>query len=992
MHRRFVFVFLAVLLFAGIFPISLFVPTVEAQGEGWLEGWQYRKSHVVNPVSGAGTNYQVRIKARWGEPAQEDLVPSSEIVSTLPIPSGTSIVSAQAAVYWDGTYLHVWYGATTGGDINDSIYYTKASSPFTNWSTPVQVIDRDDGIRDPTVFIEGDNIYLFCQCWNGTFYRPIRLYKISKTADFTNPSNYTYVGVVVDTETGTYDENMAASPCAVKIGSTYYLMYEAFSSDWTGSIGRAKSTNIESLPWTKDGQLRDTNGDVIYNPAENYADIVPDTFADQNTLFIHYYDGSHWNERYASGDFANNSVTLSDADINPYDSYSNHANVAHVGAINGVYYFLMQSWNNTIYLRLYASTGSTGDSVALHGHSRTDFGDVRFTDDDGVTALPYWMESKVDSDNAVFWVRIADDLSSSPATIYIYYGKNDAATTSNGDNTFLLFDDFLGNSLDSSKWTSVTKGNGGSVSVANGEVTLNPKDNTVSSASIQSVQTFTNSILIQIKRKYTAGTEDYLDTSLGAGSVVDADNGGTGDWWHTTLQSGYLWLYQTAYGVYEEIGCMPATGGRVVLTSGGGDLFDTSYRIHDLIYTSNGVLKWIVDGIQISNASDSNFLTNNKKILISQGEFLNGQGADTVIDYVLVRRYVDPEPSNGAWGNEEMAEPPVVIFTFSPANPKASEPVLFNASLSTSNCGTIVNYSWSFGDGNVTPTSNPTIVHAYNIPGTYNITLTISDSAGLSASTWNVVIVSSRIQTMISISTFASSKFVGFNVKINGTLADEEGNGLSGAIVVLSHTFPGIPEWIHLTSATTDALGNYDFTWIPPLTGQFTIKTEWAGNDTYAPASNTSTLNVITSEDGHVFSVASNSTVSALAFNSTDLQLGFTVTGPPGTTGFAQVTITKTLASNITDLKVYLDGNPLEFSTSSTEDSWIVYLNYTHSTHYVTIALNTTLGDTAMTPLTMAVLKLLAVLGVAGTNALAIRKLKPRFHLMHKSSNDKRLG
>jgi hypothetical protein len=618
---------------------------------------------VINPASGAGTNYQVRIKARWGELAEEDLVPSSEIVSKLPVSTGTSILSAQAAVYWDGMYLHVWFGASTGGDINDSIYYTKASSPFTSWSTPVQVIDRDDGIRDSTIFIEGDNLYLFCQCFDGNLYRPIRLYKISKTVDFTNPSNYVYVGVVVDVSAGTYDEKMAASPCVVKVGGTYYLMYEAFDSDWKGSVGRAKSTNIESLPWTKDGQLRDTNGNVIYEPSGGYHDIVSDTFADEDTLFIHYYEGSNWRERYINGDFANNSVTLSDVDISHDDGFTNHANIAYIGMIDEVYYFLMQSWNDTIYLRLYASTSSAGDTVALHAHSRTDFGDVRFTRSDGVTLLDYWMESKVDGDYAVFWVKVADDLSTIPATIYIYYGKSDAATTSNGDNTFLLFDDFLGNSLDSNKWTTVIRGDGGSVSVANSEVTLNPNDNTISSASIQSMAAFTNNILIRIKRKYTAGTEDYLDTSLGAGSVVDEM--GNSYWcWHTTLKSGFNWIYHSAYGGYAGLRRMPASGAYIELSITSKDLFDTSYKIHDLVYTSNGVLEWIVDGVQQYSATDSNFLTNNKKILISQGEFLNGQGANTVIDYVFVRKYVYPEPAHGSWGSEETSDSVIIDRAF----------------------------------------------------------------------------------------------------------------------------------------------------------------------------------------------------------------------------------------------------------------------------------------------------------------------------------------
>ena len=33
---------------------------------GWLGNWQFRKSHIINPVLGAGTNYQVQIKVHYG--------------------------------------------------------------------------------------------------------------------------------------------------------------------------------------------------------------------------------------------------------------------------------------------------------------------------------------------------------------------------------------------------------------------------------------------------------------------------------------------------------------------------------------------------------------------------------------------------------------------------------------------------------------------------------------------------------------------------------------------------------------------------------------------------------------------------------------------------------------------------------------------------------------------------------------------------------------
>jgi len=76
-----------------------------------------------------------------------------------------------------------------------------------------------------------------------------------------------------------------------------------------------------------------------------------------------------------------------------------------------------------------SGTDSAGD-VYLNSKCRTDFGDVRFTGSDGKTPLDYWLTSKVDGEKAVFWVKVADDLSSVDRTIYVYYGKSDATTTS----------------------------------------------------------------------------------------------------------------------------------------------------------------------------------------------------------------------------------------------------------------------------------------------------------------------------------------------------------------------------------------------------------------------------------------------------------------------------------------------------------------------------------------------------------------------------------
>jgi len=87
----------------------------------------------------------------------------------------------------------------------------------------------------------------------------------------------------------------------------------------------------------------------------------------------------------------------------------------------------------------YGSGTDSGEDVYLNGKCRTDFGDIRFTSSDGVSLLDYWMEEKVDGDYAVFWVEVADDLSTNPVTIYIYYGNLSATTTSNPDATLIKY-------------------------------------------------------------------------------------------------------------------------------------------------------------------------------------------------------------------------------------------------------------------------------------------------------------------------------------------------------------------------------------------------------------------------------------------------------------------------------------------------------------------------------------------------------------------------
>jgi PKD repeat protein len=89
---------------------------------------------------------------------------------------------------------------------------------------------------------------------------------------------------------------------------------------------------------------------------------------------------------------------------------------------------------------------------------------------------------------------------------------------------------------------------------------------------------------------------------------------------------------------------------------------------------------------------------------------------------------------------------PSANFTWSPPKPTTSESTTFDASSSMSgwdgkNIIPIVVYNWDFGDSNSMTTSSPIITHLYRSGGTYNVTLTVTDSEGLNFSTSQTVIV-----------------------------------------------------------------------------------------------------------------------------------------------------------------------------------------------------------------------------------------------------------
>ena len=93
-------------------------------------------------------------------------------------------------------------------------------------------------------------------------------------------------------------------------------------------------------------------------------------------------------------------------------------------------------------------------------------------------------------------------------------------------------------------------------------------------------------------------------------------------------------------------------------------------------------------------------------------------------------------------------------------------------------------------------------------------------------------------------------------------------------------------------------------------------------------------------QDDNVFTLASNSTLTSFAFDSTKSELSFGVSGPSGTAGYVQVCVPKSLLADASALKVTLDGYDLPYDVLSKNDVWIITMIYPHSSHKVVMALN----------------------------------------------------
>jgi len=247
---------------------------------------------------------------------------------------------------------------------------------------------------------------------------------------------------------------------------------------------------------------------------------------------------------------------------------------------------------------------------------------VEFYDEDKQTLLPHYTEL-FDTANkkAIFWVKVPSIPANGTKMIYLNINTERTEDLSDGEATFDFFDDFEGNSLDTSKWTVRDSA---TVSVANSIATVKGTSDS-EFGHLACLQAFSYGQIYEIKAKvdsdsgyYNIGLDDRAMTGSYQGSDIDIA-GIPGPK-----------VYGLVYRNVREGATSTASRALTV----------DVWRIYTIIWLSDKVIH------RLDYGADEQTITSN----VPQDDmsfifWVRGNGKTVYVDWVRVRKYTDPEPS-----------------------------------------------------------------------------------------------------------------------------------------------------------------------------------------------------------------------------------------------------------------------------------------------------------------------------------------------------------
>ncbi len=263
------------------------------------------------------------------------------------------------------------------------------------------------------------------------------------------------------------------------------------------------------------------------------------------------------------------------------------------------------------------------NALISEGKLKSDCSDVRFTDSDGVTELPYWLERGCGTTQTVFWVKVPDIPGGGEKTIYMYYGNPSATSESNGFAVFEFFDDFeewsgwtqYGSGVVQQYCTDAFHGSCSLLKTANNDPNGGYKD-------LGFVLNYPFVLEAFVKRiNYNGGSWDRI------GVIDDSGNG-----------------YGSAYRHNRDsVGIDVRTGYSASATYDATASTDPEYRwyIQRLVWKGDGTIiaqaeEVNGEGIGGIMATDTNYTSFTRAYVFGGNEYL--------VDDMRIRKYADPMP------------------------------------------------------------------------------------------------------------------------------------------------------------------------------------------------------------------------------------------------------------------------------------------------------------------------------------------------------------
>lgn len=363
-------------------------------------------------------------------------------------------------------------------------------------------------------------------------------------------------------------------------------------------------------------------------------------------------------------------------------------------------------WNSTYpYRKCFSVTVPTGTltnyqvlfPVTYSASMQTDFDDVRWVvNDSNLTEIDYWMPSYTASTSANFWVEVPV-VNSTPC---MYWGNAGVTTTSNGFNTFLIFDDFQDQNLTAlTAWSTVSETGtcGYSTITSDGSFVLNITSYSNPGECGKYAGTIpTRSYIMEYDQlnDYDSGSASY---PMRSGTYLDASN----------------WFVINYARIDDDIDAGALVGaafkGWTEITGTSNPLMELDAWYHTRVIMNESATKatvWLSSG-------RNNYTMNNNGAASSEWYDVNGSAmlrcvllASCWYDNIFVREYNNPEPTITALSGETIYSTEIEI-----AHPVDSgiytygTPLYLNVSANS----TIVTWYYDYNGTNTTFTPNVTL-------------------------------------------------------------------------------------------------------------------------------------------------------------------------------------------------------------------------------------------------------------------------------------------